>query len=251
MSLGDLVRRSLQGRGKCLVISGVEAAGAERLERPLFELRRAGIQCIAGATSKRAWCEPTTVDKLAEVGRRAGVQFVVAAGGGTVVETAKAVAAAIPARGQSCAAWLEGGGASGSSVQAAPLPLVLVPTTLGGGLASGSPLTAVHMADEQLLSAPRWQAAQKAGFTGAGGAAAWAHGSVLVHLDGSLLPTPSMDSNSDALGLALLSAHAVDLLVARAVRALPLLLSYPCFPWWITSGAHAPLPRPLARDAVR
>jgi len=37
---------------KALVIGGAESAGAERLERPLFELRRAGVQCIATNTSK-------------------------------------------------------------------------------------------------------------------------------------------------------------------------------------------------------
>lgn len=50
--LGDFVRHAFKGRMKALVIGGAESAGAERLERPLFELRRAGVQCIATNTSK-------------------------------------------------------------------------------------------------------------------------------------------------------------------------------------------------------
>jgi len=52
LALGDAVRRGMQGRAKALIISGADAAGKERLERPLFELRRAGIQCIAAAVTK-------------------------------------------------------------------------------------------------------------------------------------------------------------------------------------------------------
>ena len=50
--LGVFVQNAFKGRVKALVIGGADAVGAERLERPLFELRRAGIQCIAANTSK-------------------------------------------------------------------------------------------------------------------------------------------------------------------------------------------------------
>ena len=52
--LGDFARRAVQGRTKALVIGGANASGTERLERPLLELRRAGIQCIAANASKVA-----------------------------------------------------------------------------------------------------------------------------------------------------------------------------------------------------
>ena len=50
--LGDVVKRGIKGRMKCLVISGAESAGTERLEKPLYELRKAGFHCIPATVSK-------------------------------------------------------------------------------------------------------------------------------------------------------------------------------------------------------
>ena len=95
------------------------------------------------------------MDLIAEVGRRAGVHFVVATGGGTVMDTGKAVARMIPAR-KACSKWLQAASEEDGVVPVSPLPLVLVPTTLVGGLAAGSPRAHVRVDDEELLSAPRW-----------------------------------------------------------------------------------------------
>jgi hypothetical protein len=175
------------------------------------------------------------VDKLAEMGRRAGVQFVVAAGGGTVVDTAKAVAALIPARGSAgqsvCPKWLELGAADAESSTLAassspePLPLVCVPSTVGGALAAASPRMALHALDEQLLAAPRWRppcAPPAAAFGSAGAteaalpAAPWPYPRAAVFADHTYLPPGLVPA---AEGLQLLAAQGVDLLLARAHNA--------------------------------
>ena len=166
---------------------------------------------------------------LAEMGRRAGVQFVVAAGGGTVIDTGKAVAAMIPARGVKAKAWVE---AAGTDVPcpmrkaSPPLPLVSVPSTLVGALAAGSPRAHLRVPDEDLLTAPRWDArlqplAEPSGHVqGSAGAGKWLHsgllhwrpraGPGLVYADPSLL-APAGDGD----GLAALVAAAADLVWAR------------------------------------
>ena len=113
---------------------------------------------------------------------------------------AQAVAATIPAR-QSCMEWANQVGLS--PPRAAPLPLVVVPTTLGGGLAAGSPRVALHLPEEAVLTAPRWR-------PGLG-----ADPAALVHLDPGLFGHREGEDDADALGL--LTAATLDLLLARAL----------------------------------
>lgn len=168
------------------------------------------------------------------MGRRAGVQFVVATGGGTVVDTAKAVAAMIPARGrgQTCHAWLESGAAdadtnespSAASKAAAwpeALPLVCVPSTAGGAIAAASPRMALHAVDEQLLAAPHWRppCAPPTATVGtrspnaAAQAVPWPYPRATVFANHTYFAQGFVPS---AEALQLLAAQVVDLLLARA-----------------------------------
>jgi len=168
------------------------------------------------------------------------VQFVVATGGGTVVDTAKAVAAMIPARGrgQTCHTWLESGAAdtdtddrttAASTAPAWPeaLPLVCVPSTVGGAIAAASPRMALHALDEQLLAAPRWRppcapptatAPQSAESSANAVAltAPWPYPRAAVFADHQYLASGFVPS---AEALQLLAAQVVDLLLARAHNA--------------------------------
>jgi alcohol dehydrogenase class IV len=77
--------------------------------------------------------EPGDVDRATTLARDAGVQAVVAVGGGSVLDLGKAVAALIPQDPRySVRAYLEGVG-EGRVLEADPLPLIAMPTTAGTG----------------------------------------------------------------------------------------------------------------------
>ncbi|MCR9127029.1 MAG: iron-containing alcohol dehydrogenase [Rhodobacteraceae bacterium] len=92
-------------------------------------LAEAGCDVIAIAGHR----EPTTddVDTAVARARAAGVQVVVAVGGGAVIDLAKAIAALVPATGPALS-YLEGIG-GGQPLPATPLPMVALPTTAGTG----------------------------------------------------------------------------------------------------------------------
>ena len=72
-----------------------------------------------------------SVDKASAMGRSAGCDFVIAVGGGSVIDLAKSAAGMIPNEG-SLLDYLEGVG-TGKTMARAPLPLIAVPTTAGTG----------------------------------------------------------------------------------------------------------------------
>lgn len=71
------------------------------------------------------------IEAAVAAGRRSGVDVVVGLGGGSVIDTAKAVAGLIPATGEAVD-YLEVVG-KGAALDAAPLPFIALPTTAGTG----------------------------------------------------------------------------------------------------------------------
>jgi alcohol dehydrogenase class IV len=107
------------------------AAGGE-LERVLDRLASARL----AVTTWTATGEPEvdTIDHGAALARESGAHVVVAIGGGSVLDAAKAVAA-VATHGGAAVDYLEDlpGGAGGKPIRAAPLPLIAAPTTAGTG----------------------------------------------------------------------------------------------------------------------
>jgi alcohol dehydrogenase class IV len=114
-----------QGR-RALVVHGANADRAEWLIRALTDV---GIVCTGHACPHEPDVE--LIQTGVAAGRRAGVDQVIGLGGGSVIDTAKAVAALIPAAG-AVVDYLEvvGGGAR---LDATPLPFIALPTTAGTG----------------------------------------------------------------------------------------------------------------------
>jgi len=259
------------GLRRLLVISGRGSAGQERLERPLFELRRSGAQCVSAVTNGMPWAEPGVVDAMVEVGRRSGVQAVVAAGGGTVMDTAKAVASLLGGR-TSCSQWM----ADPHALQGQPLLMIGLPTTIPGTIAAASQRCVLLDREEETLTAiPREsgevQVQIDPSFVPAAASLAnksmdsrLAVGSVLAVLTDVLLHqrkehavgNQGMDEEVSqvvellrvAAGEEELSARGLDLdlqqrtaLMQAGLRLAPLLDSCTCPP--ITSSARAILPR--------
>jgi len=116
-------RRPLLVTGK----SSFESGG--RLERFLDELEALGLV----AARARAQGEPSAaeVDDAARIGREHGCDLVIAIGGGSAIDLAKAAAGLIP-NGPQIRPYLEAVG-DGSVFTRDPLPLLAVPTTAGTG----------------------------------------------------------------------------------------------------------------------
>ena len=74
---------------------------------------------------------PDTVDQAVKQFHEAAIQVVVGIGGGSVLDTAKAVAGLLPGK-ESVMDYLEGTGA-GRTYQGPALPCIAVPTTAGTG----------------------------------------------------------------------------------------------------------------------
>jgi len=112
--------------GRCaLVVTGSDSSRSAVGER----LSRAGIRCAAFRITR----EPTTDDVGAglAVAREAGADVMVAVGGGSVLDGAKAIAALL-ANGGEPLDYLEVIGA-GRRIEKPSVPLVAVPTTSGTG----------------------------------------------------------------------------------------------------------------------
>lgn len=114
-----------------LVVTGggsVEKSGV--LKRLIDGLESAGKQVthFGGVDSEPT---PQIVDAAARAGASAGVDAVIGIGGGSVMDTAKAVAGVIT-NGGSVRDYLEGVG-TGAQISKDPLPFVAVPTTSGTG----------------------------------------------------------------------------------------------------------------------
>ncbi|MHC4573437.1 MAG: iron-containing alcohol dehydrogenase, partial [Planctomycetota bacterium] len=118
----------LAGRmGGCAFV--VTGRTGERARGVLDQLRREGIKCVTFSAAG----EPTTtiVKEAAEQARDAKCDLVVGIGGGSVVDTGKAVAAMVTNKGE-LEDYLEVVG-KGQPITERPAPYIAIPTTAGTG----------------------------------------------------------------------------------------------------------------------
>ncbi|MDP9002332.1 MAG: iron-containing alcohol dehydrogenase [Myxococcota bacterium] len=119
------------GRRVLLVTGARSLAASGELDRAMDRLRAEGLDVITWPVLGEP--DVDAVDRGAEMANEGGVQVVVAIGGGSVLDAAKAVAVVV-ANGGSAIDYLEDlPGAGGRRIHVAPLPLVAVPTTAGTG----------------------------------------------------------------------------------------------------------------------
>lgn len=130
--LDALHRCAMPGKRAMLVISNgrsVRVSGA--LDRTLEQLRMAGVETVL---FDRVEANPlkSTVEAGARCAREHGCDFVVALGGGSVLDAAKAMAMAAPQPG---GLWDYVAGATGKRkpLDERPLPVVAITTTAGTG----------------------------------------------------------------------------------------------------------------------
>lgn len=141
------------GRRCCLVAGGTP----ERSEPLREELRRNGVDCFI----VRIRAEPTVelAEGMAAEARRRGCDLVIGIGGGSVLDTAKAIAALLTNPGD-LLDYLEVIG-KGRRLQLPPAPIIAVPTTAGTGSEATrnavllSPAHRVKVSLRSLLLIPR------------------------------------------------------------------------------------------------
>ncbi len=130
--LNNLHKQKMPGRKALLVISNgksVRENGA--LERTLSELRQAGVATVL-FDQVEANPLASTVMAGAAAARQNNCDFIVALGGGSVMDAAKAMAAMATNQGQ---VWdyMVGGTGGGLPIGENPLPLICITTTAGTG----------------------------------------------------------------------------------------------------------------------
>lgn len=115
-------------KATCMLFGGT--ATAPLLTIAATQLTTAGFSCetLSGISGEPT---PESVDTAAARARAVQPDLIIAIGGGSVIDTAKAVAALATNDG-TVEAFLEGVG-NGRSIENAPLPLIAVPTTAGTG----------------------------------------------------------------------------------------------------------------------
>lgn len=123
-SLGALAAR--YGTRAMLVCGAGFARRSGLLERALDSLQHAGVAATV-FDEVRGEANLGTVEAGIEAARRMGVEAVIGLGGGSAIDTAKAVAGAAPLPGS---IWEYHGG---RAIEAAGLPFIAVPTTSGTG----------------------------------------------------------------------------------------------------------------------
>lgn len=130
--LGHLHEQAMPGKKALLVISNgrsVQESGA--LDRTIYELSRAGVQTVL---FDRVQANPrkSTVMAGAKAAKENGCEFIVALGGGSVMDAAKIMAMMAPNEGD---LWdyVNGGTGKGQTPPNTPLPLVCITTTAGTG----------------------------------------------------------------------------------------------------------------------
>lgn len=130
--LNNLHRQAMPGAKALLVISSgksVRANGA--LDRTVEQLRLAGVQ-VKLFDKVQANPLKSTIMAGAEAAREGGCDFVVALGGGSVMDAAKIIAMMAPNTGD---LWdyVSGGTGKGKTPANPPLPVVCITTTAGTG----------------------------------------------------------------------------------------------------------------------
>jgi len=131
-TLNKLHRQSLPGKKALLVISNGKSTRANGyLQRTEEQLQKAGIESIV---FDRVEANPlrSTVMAGAEEARKHSCDFVLALGGGSVMDAAKIIAMMVPLSGD---LWdyVASGTGKNQPPEAKPLPLVCIPTTAGTG----------------------------------------------------------------------------------------------------------------------
>lgn len=130
--LNDLHNQQMPGKKALIVISNGKSAHTNgSLDRTKEELKQAGIQTVV---FDRIMANPlkSTVMDGAACARENGCDFIVALGGGSVMDASKAIAAMATNDGD---LWdyVSGGTGKGNSLVHEPLPIVAITTTAGTG----------------------------------------------------------------------------------------------------------------------
>lgn len=130
--LNDLHNQQMPGKKALIVISNGKSAHTNgSLDRTKEELKQAGIQTVV---FDRIMANPlkSTVMDGAACARENGCDFIVALGGGSVMDASKAIAAMATNDGD---LWdyVSGGTGKGNSLIHEPLPIVAITTTAGTG----------------------------------------------------------------------------------------------------------------------
>jgi len=117
------------GRQAFLAVSGTMARNGTA-ERVTEALGKRGIETVlfSGVSEEPS---PEIVEEAVGIARQAGCDMVIALGGGSVIDTGKAVAGMVPNAGY-IKEYLEGVG-TGRRMERDPLPMIAIPTTAGTG----------------------------------------------------------------------------------------------------------------------
>ena len=130
--LNDLHNQQMPGKKALIVISNGKSAHTNgSLDRTKEELKQAGIQTVV---FDRIMANPlkSTVMEGAACARENGCDFIVALGGGSVMDASKAIAAMATNDGD---LWdyVSGGTGKGNALIHEPLPIIAITTTAGTG----------------------------------------------------------------------------------------------------------------------
>lgn len=130
--LSELHEQKLPGKKAMVVISnGKSTKENGSLDRTIEELTRAGVESVV---FNKVQTNPlkSTVISGAKTARDNGCDFIVALGGGSVIDASKAMAAMATNDGD---VWdyISGGTGKGKAIVNAPLPLICITTTAGTG----------------------------------------------------------------------------------------------------------------------
>ena len=130
--LNDLHNQQMPGKKALIVISNGKSAHTNgSLDRTKDELKQAGIQTVV---FDRIMANPlkSTVMEGAACARENGCDFIVALGGGSVMDASKAIAAMATNDGD---LWdyVSGGTGKGQPLCHEPLPIIAITTTAGTG----------------------------------------------------------------------------------------------------------------------
>lgn len=130
--LSELHEQKLPGKKAMVVISnGKSTKENGSLDRTLEELSRAGVESVV-FDQVQANPLKSTVMAGAKTARDSGCDFIVALGGGSVMDASKAMAAMATNDGD---VWdyISGGTGKGKAIVNAPLPVICITTTAGTG----------------------------------------------------------------------------------------------------------------------
>lgn len=130
--LNDLHNQQMPGKKALIVISNGKSAHTNgSLDRTKDELKQAGIQTVVFGRIMANPLKSTVMDGAA-CARENGCDFIVALGGGSVMDASKAIAAMATNDGD---LWdyVSGGTGKGNSLVHEPLPIVAITTTAGTG----------------------------------------------------------------------------------------------------------------------